>query len=126
MCWVLLKVYLQLTKTIETIWLDIDYMDQYRDFTLDPVTFPLSGAKEFFDWLHSNDQHFVPIVDAAIYIPNPENASDAYDTYTRGNESGSFLMNPDGSQYIGAVWPGYTVFPDLLSKNAVSWWVNEM
>jgi alpha-glucosidase len=110
----------------ETIWLDIDYMDQYRDFTLDPVTFPPSGVKEFFDWLHSNDQHFVPIVDAAIYIPNPNNASDAYDTYTRGNESGSFLMNPDGSQYIGAVWPGYTVFPDLLSKNAFSWWIKEM
>jgi len=101
-------------------------MDQYRDFTLDPVTFPLSEAKDFFDWLHSNDQHFVPIVDAAIYIPNPDNASDAYDTYTRGNETGSFLTNPDGSQYIGAVWPGYTVFPDLLSKNAVLWWVKEM
>ena len=79
---------------LETIWLDIDYMDQYRDFTLDPVTFPLSGVKEFFDYIHSKNQHFVPIVDAAIYIPNPQNASDAYDTYTRGNETGSFLTNP--------------------------------
>ncbi|PSN67081.1 hypothetical protein BS50DRAFT_600606 [Corynespora cassiicola Philippines] len=111
---------------METIWLDIDYMDQYRDFTTDPVTFPQSGVKEFFDFLHSNNQHFVPIVDAAIYIPNPLNGSDAYDTYTRGNESGVFLRNPDGSQYIGAVWPGYTVFPDWLSPNGISWWVNEM
>mgnify|MGYP004513187307 CR=1 FL=1 len=111
---------------METIWLDIDYMDQYRDFTLDPVTFPPSGAADFFGWLHGNNQHFVPIVDAAIYIPNPTNASDAYDTYTRGNESDVFLKNPDGSQYIGAVWPGYTVFPDWMSANGVSWWVKEM
>ncbi|OAL47292.1 hypothetical protein IQ07DRAFT_545410 [Pyrenochaeta sp. DS3sAY3a] len=110
----------------ETVWLDIDYMDQYRDFTLDPVTFSPSEAADFFEWLHGRNQHFVPIVDAAIYIPNPQNASDAYDTYTRGNESGAFLTNPDGSQYIGAVWPGYTVFPDWLSPNGVSWWVKEM
>ncbi|KAF2033078.1 hypothetical protein EK21DRAFT_59398 [Setomelanomma holmii] len=111
---------------METIWLDIDYMDQYRDFTLDPVTFSPSGVADFFGWLHGNNQHFVPIVDGAIYIPNPQNASDAYDTYNRGNESGVFLKNPDGSQYIGAVWPGYTVFPDWLSSNGVSWWVKEM
>jgi len=111
---------------LETIWLDIDYMDQYRDFTLDPVTFPPSEAADFFRWLHGNRQHFVPIVDSAIYIPNPQNASDAYDTYTRGNESGAFLKNPDGSQYLGAVWPGYTVFPDWMSSNGVSWWVEEM
>jgi alpha-glucosidase len=111
---------------LETLWFDIDYMDSYRDFTLDPVTFPPSEAAEFFGWLHGNNQHFVPIVDSAIYIPNPQNASDAYDTYTRGNESGVFLTNPDGSQYIGAVWPGYTVFPDWMSSNGVSWWVKEM
>jgi alpha-glucosidase len=111
---------------LETIWLDIDYMDQYRDFTTDPHTFPVSEAKAFFDQLHGDNQHFVPIVDSAIYIPNPINGSDAYDTYARGNESGVFLRNPDGSQYIGAVWPGYTVFPDWLSPSGVPWWANEL
>lgn len=114
---------------LETIWLDIDYMDQYRDFSNDPHSFPLdgpNGANAFFEKLHSTNQHFVPIVDSAIYIPNPQNASDAYDTYTRGNDSGAFLNNPDGSQYIGAVWPGYTVFPDWMSMSGQSWWVNEV
>ena len=101
-------------------------MDQYRDFTLDPVTFSPSEVTEFFGWLHGNNQHLVPIVDGAIYIPNPQNTSDAYDTYTRGNESGVFLTNQDGSQYIGAVWPGYTVFPDWMSSNGVAWWSKEM
>ena len=36
------------------------------------------------------------------------------------------MTNPDGSQYIGEVWPGYTVFPDWLSPNAGQWWIDEM
>ncbi|KAJ9668457.1 hypothetical protein H2201_001505 [Coniosporium apollinis] len=111
---------------LETIWADIDYMNQYRDFTTDNVTFPLAEGLEFFSNLHADGQHFMPIVDAAIYIPNPENESDAYATYTRGQELDVFLDNPDGSQYIGTVWPGYTVFPDWFTENAVAWWVNEM
>lgn len=65
-------------------------------------------------------------MDSAIYYPNPENATDAYSVYDRGNSSGVFLNNPDGSQYAGAVWPGYTVFPDWQSENAVDWWVSEL
>jgi alpha-glucosidase len=65
-------------------------------------------------------------VDSAIYIPNPDNATDAYPIYDRGHAENVFLHNPDKSEYIGAVWPGYTVFPDWHSDKAVSWWVNEM
>jgi len=36
------------------------------------------------------------------------------------------MMNPDGSLYIGDVWPGYTVFPDWISPGAGNWWINEM
>ena len=91
---------------LETIWLDIDYMNQYRNFENDQNTFAYGDGARFLDRLHADGQHFIPIVDSAIYIPNPENSSDAYSTYTRGNESNVFLMSPDGSQYIGAVWPG--------------------
>ncbi|KAF2493905.1 glycoside hydrolase family 31 protein [Lophium mytilinum] len=111
---------------LETIWTDIDYMDQYRDFTNDENTFSVSEGQKFLSQLHANGQHYVPIVDSAIYIPNPNNASDAYGVYTRGNDSNVFLMNPDGSQYIGAVWPGYTVFPDWHCDDSVPWWSNEM
>lgn len=101
-------------------------MNQYRDFTVDENTFPAAEGQDFLRELHAADQHYVPIVDAAVYIPNPENASDAYSTYTRGDEAGVFLKNPDGSQYIGAVWPGYTVFPDWHAPKAVDWWANEI
>lgn len=49
----------------------------------------------------------------------------SYPVFERGNNSGSFLKNPDGSLYIGDVWPGYTVFPDWLAPNSTSWWTNE-
>lgn len=36
------------------------------------------------------------------------------------------MRNPDGSLYIGAVWPGYTVYPDWLAEGANKWWMNEI
>jgi alpha-glucosidase len=101
-------------------------MDQYRDFTVDPKQFSLSDAKSFFAKLHNDSQHFVPIIDSAIYIPNPETEQEAYQVYNRGNASGAFIQNPDESEYIGAVWPGYTVFPDWLANSTVQWWIDEM
>jgi alpha-glucosidase (family GH31 glycosyl hydrolase) len=62
---------------LETIWTDIDYMLAYRDFEHDPRTFGYSQGKDFLDKLHSSGRYYVPIVDSAIYIPNPENSSDA-------------------------------------------------
>ncbi|KAL8776022.1 MAG: hypothetical protein Q9213_008408 [Squamulea squamosa] len=111
---------------LENIWTDIDYMNQYRDFENDLVTFDYGEGETFLSNLHASGRHYIPIIDSAIYIPNPQNASDAYPTFNRGNNTGSFLTNPDGSIYIGAVWPGYTVFPDWLSSGAGPWWTNEM
>ncbi|GAB7356060.1 hypothetical protein MBLNU459_g6677t1 [Dothideomycetes sp. NU459] len=107
---------------LETIWNDIDYMFQYRDFTNDPNRFSYEQGEAFLEKLHANNQHYVTIVDSAIYIPNPENASDAYSIYDDGHSLDVFLKNPDGSEYIGDVWPGYTVFPDWHSSDAVTWW----
>lgn len=36
------------------------------------------------------------------------------------------MKNPDGSTYIGAVWPGYTVFPDWLNPKSGAFWANEL
>lgn len=116
---------------LETIWTDIDYMNQYRDFENDQGTFGYAQGKKFLSKLHANGQHYVPIVDSAIYIPNPLNASDDYPPFTRGNATNSFMLNPDGSLYIGAVWPGYTVFPDWIGAavaggGAFKWWIDEL
>lgn len=83
-------------------------MKMYRDFDNDLDRFGYKEGAEFLSRLHENGQHYVPIVDSAIYAPNPEDPSDAYPTYDRGVEANAFMLNPDGSMYYGAVWPGYT------------------
>ncbi|RAL65011.1 hypothetical protein DID88_001119 [Monilinia fructigena] len=116
---------------LETIWLDIDYMNQYRDFEVDEVMFGYSQGAEIISKLHANGQHIVPIVDSAIYVQNPHNTTDAYPPFNHGNETDSFLLNPDDSLYIGSVWPGYTVFPDWIGSvlngtGAYQWWSDEL
>ena len=111
---------------LEVVWTDIDYMFQYRDFTNDQNTFPYGPGEEFLSRLNAGGQHYIPIVDSAIYIPNPANASDNYTIYDDGNDRGVFLTNPDGSQYIGSVWPGYTVFPDWHAEQSYSWWADSL
>ena len=111
---------------LENIWTDIDYMNQYRDFDNDPVRFSYSEGEKFLSALHASGKHYIPIIDSAIYVPNPLNASDNYSTFDNGNTTHAFITNPDGSLYIGDVWPGYTVFPDWISGNAGQWWINEM
>jgi alpha-glucosidase len=94
----------------------------YRDWTLDPISFTPAKFAQFLEAIHSNSQHWVPIHDAAIYHPNPNNASDAEDYFTAGDQLDVWMLNPDMSTYIGDVWPGYTVFPDWLANNTQSWW----
>ena len=50
-----------------------------------------------------------------------------YSPFNDGDETNSYMLNPDGSLYIGDVWPGYTVFPDWLpGSGANEWWIDEM
>lgn len=106
-------------------------MNQFRDFENDQNTFGYSEAAVFLSKIHASGLHYIPIIDSAIYVPNPTNESDAYPTFNRGNASDAFMLNPDGSLYIGEVWPGYTVFPDwvgsaLNGTGANEWWANEL
>ncbi|KAL4070257.1 glycoside hydrolase family 31 protein [Scleroderma citrinum] len=109
---------------LEVQWNDIDLYHAFRDFTTDPVTFPTDQMKAFIEGLAANHQHFIPIVDAAIAVS--VNDTDVYDPFTRGIELDTFIKNPDGSLYIGQVWPGYTAFPDWFASNTESWWTEAL
>jgi hypothetical protein len=63
---------------LETMWSDIDYMDQYRNFQNDPVNYPYDQGATFIDSLHQNGMQYVPIVDPIIYYPNPNGDTAEY------------------------------------------------
>jgi hypothetical protein len=62
---------------------DLDIYDLYRDFTNNEVTYPVTEFQAWIASLHSNNQHYVPIIDSNIYVSNPDNESDAYPPWER-------------------------------------------
>ncbi|XP_003791606.1 maltase-glucoamylase, intestinal [Otolemur garnettii] len=101
---------------------DIDYMDERKDFTYDPVDF--QGLPEFVKELHNNGQKFVLIMDPAI--SNNSSPSNPYGPYDRGSDLKIWVNGSDGvTPLIGEVWPGKTVFPDYTNPNCAVWWAKE-
>ncbi|KAJ1949038.1 hypothetical protein EC988_004930, partial [Linderina pennispora] len=105
---------------LEVAWTDIDYMDRTRDFTFDPVNFPLNEMQKQLEYLHAHNQKMVLMTDPAIQ----HNSS--YGPYARGHEQDAFIKNSNGTTYFGQVWPGYTAFPDWFAPNTDKWWGGEL
>ncbi|KAJ7759844.1 glycosyl hydrolases family 31-domain-containing protein [Mycena olivaceomarginata] len=109
---------------LETQWTDIDLFHALRDFTTDPITFPLEEVIELITELQQNNQHYISIVDAAI--AKQANSTDFYEPYAKGTELDVWIKNPDGTDYVGQVWPGFTVFPDWFAPNTLAWWTEAL
>ncbi|KAJ7700869.1 alpha-glucosidase [Mycena rosella] len=106
---------------LETMWTDIDYMDRRRIFTVDPDYFPLNRMREIVDYLHSQDQRYILMTDPAVgFLPDQN-----YGPYDRGTAADIWLKNANGSQHLGLVWPGVTVFPDWFHPKIQDYWSNE-
>lgn len=106
--------------SVETVWADIDYMNLYKAFTFDPVNFPEDRMKELSKELHDNKQKMVLMLDPGMAY------QDNYTSYIDGTELDVWLKNPDGTHYIGQVWPGYTVYPDWFHPNMSEYWNKEV
>lgn len=102
---------------LDSIYLDIDYMERYKDFTVDKDRFP--DLATFAAEMKSQNVHLVPIIDAGVKI------EDGYDVYEEGVEKNYFCKDEEGNDFVVAVWPGRTHFPDMLNKDAREWFGNK-
>jgi alpha-glucosidase len=49
-------------------------------------------------------------------------ANQGYSPYDTGHAGDHFVKNPDGSEFVGVVWPGPAVFPDFTRAATRDWW----
>lgn len=105
---------------LDVIWADIDYMDRFYDFTLDPVNFAQADLQKLLSDIHARGQKFVPIIDPGI----PDDANDY--AYSKGLELDIFIKNSAGKPYLGQVWPGPTVFPDFFNPKTYAYWYEQL
>ncbi len=98
---------------IDMLYMDIDYMDAYKDFTVNPEEFPDFSA--FVAEMQAQKIHLVPIIDAGVKV------EDGYDIYEEGKNGGYFCKRADGTDFAASVWPGMTHFPDVLNPDARAW-----
>ncbi|KAF3358642.1 Vacuolar protein sorting-associated protein 26 [Verticillium dahliae VDG1] len=110
--------YSQAGIPLETMWTDIDYMDARKVFTLNPRRYPIEKVRQIVDYLHEHDQHYIVMVDPAV-------AYEESDIVNRGRQDDIWLQHPNGSEYLGVVWPGVTIFPDWFAENITKYWNNE-
>jgi len=98
----------------DALFLDIHYMDGYRVFTWDKTRFP--DPPKMLSDLRTEGFRVVTIVDPGIKVdPN-------YSAYQQGLAGNYFVKKPDGTIFVGKVWPGESAFPDYTDEKVRTWW----
>lgn len=104
---------------MDMLYMDIDYMQDYKDFTLNEKEFG-KDFPGFVQEMKDQNIHLIPIIDAGI------KKEAGYDIYEEGVK-GNYLckLSDHRTDFVGAVWPGYSVFPDVLNSRSREWFGNK-
>ncbi len=98
---------------MDGIYLDLDYMVDFKNFTVSRERFP-----DFEDWTKSLKEkglYLIPIIDAGVKI------EEGYNVYEEGVKGDHFAVNQEGEPYVAAVWPGKVHFPDFFQEKTRRW-----
>ena len=110
------ELYKEYEIPIDTMWLDIDGMDNYETFTLNGKFEKISSYVQ--DEIHKDGGKFVPIVDLGLSCVNPDNSliklGNSLDIFIKSN----FTKEP----LVSKVWPEKTVFPDFMNPKITEFW----
>jgi alpha-glucosidase len=98
----------------DVLYLDIHYMNGYRVFTWSPTEF--SHPRALLDTLARQGFKVVPIIDPGVKVDS------GFDLFRDILARQFYVALPDGSPYIGEVWPGRTVYPDFTRRAVREWW----
>jgi alpha-glucosidase len=98
----------------DVLYLDIDYMDGYRLFTWSQPRFP--DPRRMLADLRRQGMKVTTIVDVGVKVDS------GYDVYRQLLAANGSVTWPDGSPYVGRVWPGETIFPDFSLQRTRAWW----
>ncbi len=108
----------------DTLYFDIHYMDGFRVFTWDPVSFP--DPDRLLADLAADGFTSVVIVDPGVKADDP-----AYAVYAEGEALDAYVRHPGpagsppgtpGPVALGEVWPGTCAFPDYTRPDVRAWW----
>ena len=105
--------YKELGIPLDMIYMDIDYMQDFKDFTVNPERFP--DFEDFVKEMKDEGIRLIPIIDAGVKIEK------GYDVYDEGVAGDYFCKKEDGTDLVAAVWPGKVHFPDFLNTKAREW-----
>ncbi|BCG57173.1 glycoside hydrolase family 31 protein [Paenibacillus sp. URB8-2] len=101
------------------LFFDIEYMDDYKAFTWGKkVPDPAGLGKR----MEEQGFHQVNIFDPAI------RALPGYSVYDEGTAKDLWVKNPDGTAFLGKLWPWNpsappsSVYPNFLKKETRDWW----
>lgn len=100
---------------LDYIHLDIDYMQDYKVFTINNERFP-----DFMNKVKSWNEKgigLITIIDPGVKV------EDGYFMYEEGIKNNLFLTR-NGEVYENRVWPGKSVYPDFSKETTRNWWAN--
>lgn len=98
----------------DALYLDIEYMDDFRVFTWDKNKF--KNPKKMIENLKEDGFKLVTIIDPGVKVDK------GYSIYDEGLKNGYFATDKNGITYTNWVWPGHSVFPDFMNSEVRNWW----
>lgn len=99
---------------LDSLYLDIQHMQDYKIFTWDENRFP--KPSDLMEELHEKNVKPVTIQDPGVKI------EEGYEVYDSGEEKDVFVGDEGEGDFIGMLWPGLSKFPDFVREDVREWW----